>query len=60
MSAILLSWISKGWLQPWEGPVEGILPPPAVFQPTKDKVRPVMDYREINVFVVGQAQGGGF
>ena len=45
------SWISKGWLQPWDGPVKGIIPLLAVFQPTKDKVRPVMDYRELNAFV---------
>ena len=49
--AELESWISKGWLQPWDGPVEGIIPLLAVFQPTKDKVRPVMDYRELNAFV---------
>jgi hypothetical protein len=49
--AELESWISKGWLQRWDGPVEGIIPLLAVFQPTKDKVRPVMDYRELNAFV---------
>jgi len=36
--AELESWISKGWLQPWDSPVKGIIPLPAVFQPTKDKV----------------------
>ena len=45
------SWISKGWLVPWDGPVMGIIPLLAVVQPTKDKVRPVMDYRELNGFV---------
>jgi len=49
--AELESWISKGWLQPWDSPVKGIIPLPAVFQPTKDKVCPVMDYRELNAFV---------
>jgi transposase InsO family protein len=49
--AELESWISKGWLRRWDGPVEGIVPLLAVFQPTKDKVRPVMDYRELNAFV---------
>lgn len=49
--AELESWISKGWLKRWDGPVEGIIPLLAVFQPTKDKVRPVMDYRELNGFV---------
>ena len=45
------SWISKGWLVEWEGPVKGIIPLLVVVQPTKDKVRPVMDYRELNPFV---------
>ena len=49
--AELESWISKGWLKRWDGPVEGVIPLLAVFQPTKDKVRPVMDYRELNNFV---------
>ena len=32
---------------PWEGDVpEGIIPLMAVEQPTKDKVRPVIDFRE--------------
>lgn len=44
-------WISKGWLVKWSGPVKGIIPLLAVVQPTKDKVRPVMDYRELNHFV---------
>lgn len=45
------SWISKGWLVKWNGPVKGIIPLLAVVQPTKDKVRPVMDYRELNPYV---------
>lgn len=45
------SWISKGWLVKWDGPVKGVIPLLAVVQPTKDKVRPVMDYRELNNFV---------
>ena len=45
------SWISKGWLVPWKGPIKGVIPLLAVVQPTKDKVRPVMDYRELNEFV---------
>ena len=49
--AELESWISKGWLKRWNGPVRGVIPLLAVFQPTKDKVRPVMDYRELNDFV---------
>lgn len=48
----LEEWIRKGWLKPYlknEG--EGIIPLMAVVQPTKHKVRPVMDFREINDFV---------
>lgn len=44
-------WISNGWLVEWNGPVKGYIPLLAVVQPTKDKVRPVMDYRELNLFV---------
>ena len=39
-------WIAEGILVPWEGEVEGILPLMAVEQPTKHKVRPVLDFRE--------------
>jgi len=49
--AELESWISKGWLQPWDGPVEGIIPLLEVFQSTKHKARPVMNHRELNAFV---------
>lgn len=49
--AELESWISKGWLKRWDGPVKGVIPLLAVFQKTKDKVRPVMDYSELNDFV---------
>ena len=49
--AELESWIFKGWLKQWDGPVRGVIPLLAVFKPTKDKVRPVMDYRELNDFV---------
>ena len=49
--AELESWIFKGWLKRWDGPVRGAIPLLAVFQPTKEKVRPVMDYRELNEFV---------
>merc|ERR1712055_400958 len=44
-------WISNQWLVEWKGPVKGYIPLLAVVQPTKDKVRPVMDYRELNAFV---------
>ena len=45
------SWIKKGWLKQWDGPVTGVIPLLAVVQPTKDKVRPVMDYRELNDYL---------
>lgn len=46
------SWIAKGWLKPYDGVAgEGILPLMAVVQANKNKVRPVMDYREVNEFV---------
>lgn len=41
-------WISEGWLKPWEGNSGGILPLMAVIQRNKGKVRPVLDYRELN------------
>ena len=49
--AELERWISKCWGQQWNGPDERIIPLLAVFQPTKDKVWPVMNYRELNTFV---------
>ena len=46
------SWIAKGWLQPCEDEsTGGIIPLMAVSQETKNKVRPVMDFRELNKFV---------
>lgn len=45
-------WIDEGILMPWKEKVEsGILPLMAVEQPTKRKVRPVLDYRELNAYV---------
>lgn len=45
-------WIEEGILLPWNEEVEsGILPLMAVEQPTKDKVRPVLDYRELNKYI---------
>jgi len=38
-------------LKRWEGPVKGVIPLLAVFQPNKEKVRSVMDYRELNNYV---------
>ncbi|XP_068237273.1 uncharacterized protein [Palaemon carinicauda] len=45
-------WIAKGILVPWKEKVDvGIIPLMAVEQPTKNKVRPVPDFRELNVNV---------
>ncbi|GFO16630.1 Pol polyprotein [Plakobranchus ocellatus] len=44
-------WIQEGILVPWDGEVEGIVPLIAVEQVTKNKVRPVLDFRELNKFV---------
>ena len=41
-------WIKEEILVTWEGEVEGYLALMAVEQPTKNKVRPVWDYRELN------------
>ena len=41
-------WIADGILVPWEGEVGGIIPLMAVEQPTKGKIRPVLDFRELN------------
>ena len=43
--------ISQSWLQQWNAPVKGIIPLLAVFQLTKNKVRPVINYSELNAFV---------
>lgn len=45
-------WIAEGILIPWREEVNaGILPLMAVEQPTKNKVRPVLDFRELNKHV---------
>ena len=44
-------WIADGILVPWKGKEKGVLPLMAVFQATKKKVRPVLDFRELNRFV---------
>ena len=42
-------WIEKGILKLWEEDVkEGVLPMMAVTQSTKSKVRPVLDFWELN------------
>ena len=44
-------WIDEGILVPWTDEVEGVLPLMVVVQPTKKKVRPVLDFRELNQYV---------
>ena len=48
----LAQWVSNGWLVPYDearlGPPRGLIPLMAVNQPNKQKVRPVMEYRELN------------
>lgn len=45
------SWISKGWLKPYNGPNagDGIIPLMAVIQANKNKVRPVMEIGRAHV-----------
>ena len=49
------AWIKNGWLVPYDsrvdGPPRGLVPLMAVRQVKQNKVRPVMDYRELNSFV---------
>ena len=44
-------WIARGWLQKFDGDHDGIVPLMAVVQPNKGKVRPVLDFRELNQYV---------
>ena len=51
----LQSWIDSGWLVPYSeelyGPPRGLIPLMAVVQNNKAKVRPVLDFRELNSHV---------
>ena len=51
----LTEWIKNGWLQEYDeekhGPPKGLIPLMAVPQENKGKVRPVLDFREVNSFV---------
>ncbi|KRZ93282.1 hypothetical protein T08_7336 [Trichinella sp. T8] len=51
----LRKWIKDGWLVPYDeseyGPPKGLLPLMAVIQRSKKKVRPVMDFRELNAHI---------
>ena len=48
-------WITNGWLEPYDdeklGPAKGLIRLMAIIQQNKDKVRPVMDFRELNSHV---------
>ena len=48
----LQNWIDNGWLVPYpedkSGPPKGLIPLMAVIQLNKQKVRPVLDYLELN------------
>lgn len=54
-------WIKNGWLVPYDsrvdGPPRGLVPLMAVRQVKQNKVRPVMDYRELNSFVTTHTAG---
>ena len=51
----LQAWIQNGWLIPYleseVGLPKGLIPLMAILQESKQKVRPVMDYRELNEHV---------
>ncbi|KFD49597.1 hypothetical protein M513_09540 [Trichuris suis] len=48
-------WVDKGWLVPYDarrhGQAKGLIPLMAVVQRHKQKVRPVMDFRELNTHI---------
>ncbi|KFD46673.1 hypothetical protein M513_12441 [Trichuris suis] len=51
----LRTWIQNGWLIPYDerrlGPAKALIPLMAVVQRTKGKVRPVLDFRELNTHI---------
>uniref|UniRef100_A0A5S6QMI1 Reverse transcriptase domain-containing protein n=1 Tax=Trichuris muris TaxID=70415 RepID=A0A5S6QMI1_TRIMR len=51
----LKSWIQNGWLVPYDevkfGPPKALIPLMAVTQRRKNKVRPVLDFREVNTHI---------
>jgi len=49
--AEIKEWINRGWLKEFDGEHEGVIPLMAVIQANKNKVRPVLDYRELNNYV---------
>jgi len=52
VSQELAEWKSKGWLIPFRGEAKAVLPLMVVLQAAKGKVRPVLDYRAVNEFVL--------
>lgn len=48
---VVNSWIEKGWLQRYDGEYDGLLPLMVIVQQSKNKVRPVLDYRELNQYI---------
>ena len=50
-------WIDNGWLVKTKCIEEGVIPLMAVIQEKKDKVRPVLDFRELNEFA--ECSGAG-
>uniref|UniRef100_A0A5S6Q541 RNase H domain-containing protein n=1 Tax=Trichuris muris TaxID=70415 RepID=A0A5S6Q541_TRIMR len=53
--AELKTWIQHGWLVPYDakrlGPPKALIPLMAIVQRNKGKVRPVMDFRELNTHI---------
>ncbi|CDW61080.1 hypothetical protein TTRE_0000950401 [Trichuris trichiura] len=51
----LETWVRNGWLIPYDerdlGPAKGLIPLMAVVQRSKEKVRPVLDFRELNTYI---------
>lgn len=41
-------WIKLGWLEPFNESPKAVIPLLSVYQAYKDKVRPVLDYRQLN------------
>ncbi|KAI0989289.1 hypothetical protein GJ496_011401 [Pomphorhynchus laevis] len=45
------TWITNGWLKEYNGEAEAVIPLLAVAQESKNKVRPVMDFRLLNSYI---------
>ena len=59
----LNEWVSNGWLVPYDeqrfGPPRGLIPLMAVRQRNQDKVRLVLDYRELNSYITAHTERRG-